>query len=96
MKQNQHKEKTAVEEFVDLYDKMYKIYRMGQIKELFTCLKTLNIYIGNLLKNPNEQKFHKINSNNANFKKRVGDVIGSQKILQLAGFELDSEGFYVQ
>ena len=47
------------------------------------------------MKNPNDPKFQKINSNNPNFKKRVGDVIGSSKILEIAGFELDNDGFFV-
>jgi len=46
---------------------MYNIYRMGQIDVLRTCLKTIHVYTKNILSNPNEEKFKKINGNNPNF-----------------------------
>lgn len=68
-------------ELEDLYNKMYTIYRMGQIKVLLTCVKTIAVYTKNIINNPTEEKFHKINGNNPNFQKRVGDVIGGPEIL---------------
>jgi hypothetical protein len=49
---------------------------------------------GNILKNPNETKFQKINLSNENFKNRVGDVIGGIFILNTCGFQ-EEDGFLV-
>ena len=66
-KGNEKVEKGLKEELEELYGKMYKIYRMGQVAQLKTCLKTLSVYAKNLVEQPLEEKFHKINGNNANF-----------------------------
>ena len=41
-----------------------------------TCFKTLSVYLGNLLKDPNEEKYKRINSSNEAFQKRVGKISG--------------------
>lgn len=87
-------EKTTKEKFNDIYDKMYKIYRMGQLDILRVCIKTLGIYIKNLIKDPANPKFTSINASNANFCKRVKDVIGGEHMLGLVGFVL-VDGMFV-
>jgi len=39
------------------------------------------------VQSPNEEKFRKINLENANFKARVGDIIGGKLLLREVGFE---------
>jgi PUB domain len=39
------------------------------------------------VQNPHEEKFRKINLENANFKARVGDIIGGKVLLKEVGFE---------
>lgn len=73
--------------FEDVYFKMYKIYRMGQHETLKTCIKTLKIYVDNILKDPSNEKFRMINADNPNFCQRVKDVIGGSQILNLLGFK---------
>lgn len=57
-------------------------------------MKTLSIYTKNIIEKPHEDKFKKINGNNPNFQKRVGDTIGGGEILKRIGFRLDNDGFY--
>lgn len=52
-----------------------------------TCFKTISIYLANVLKDPNEEKYKKINLTNAAFQTRVGKVTGALGILKGAGFE---------
>ncbi|KRX06977.1 UBA-like protein [Pseudocohnilembus persalinus] len=60
-----------------------------------TTLKTIGLYIGNIIKNPDEEKFRKINTGNNAFQKRVADSFGGQATLENCGFQLNSEGFLV-
>lgn len=52
-----------------------------------TCFKTITVYLGNVLKDPNEEKYKKINLTNEAFQKRVGKITGGLIILKGAGFE---------
>ena len=61
--------------------------------ELETCFKTIKIYLSNILKDPNELKFRKINKNNEGFKNRISKLIGGVNILKELGFLENSEGF---
>ena len=54
-----------------------------------TCLKTLSIYAGNVVKNPTDPKFLNINLANDAFQKRVGKISGGKIILKALGFEED-------
>ena len=51
-----------------------------------TCFKTLTVYLNNLLKDHNEEKFKRINQANEAFQKRVGKITGGLSILKGAGF----------
>jgi hypothetical protein len=52
-----------------------------------TCFKTISVYLTNILKNPTEEKYRKINLTNDAFQKRVGKINGALSILKGAGFE---------
>ncbi|KAF2944940.1 hypothetical protein DAI22_02g180700 [Oryza sativa Japonica Group] len=55
----------------------------AKVKRAFQTLLT---YIGNVAKNPDEEKFRKIRLSNATFQ-RVGNLHGGIEFLQLCGFE---------
>ena len=57
-----------------------------------TCFKTINIYVGNVVKDPSEPKFQSINLLNEAFQKRVGKINGGRMILKGFGFEEDADG----
>ena len=51
-----------------------------------TCFKTISVYLGNVLKDTNEEKYKKINLGNDAFQKRVGKINGGLQILKGVGF----------
>jgi hypothetical protein len=55
-----------------------------------TCLKTINLYTGNVVKHPNEQKYMSINMGNKAFQERVLQIRGGLPILKAFGFEEDT------
>ncbi|RQM29865.1 hypothetical protein B5M09_009304 [Aphanomyces astaci] len=66
-------------------------YRVGN--DGLTALKTLLVYVTNVLDKPTElDKYGKINSANPAFKKRVGSFIGGLSFLRAIGFEKDLDG----
>ncbi|KMZ60843.1 hypothetical protein ZOSMA_56G00740 [Zostera marina] len=56
----------------------------AKVKKAFQTLLT---YIGNIVKNPNEEKFRKIRLTNPSFQDRVGSLKGGVEFLQICGFE---------
>lgn len=57
-----------------------------------TCLKTISVYTGNVVKDPSDAKFQSINLLNEAFQKRVGKITGGRIILKGFGFEEDADG----
>ncbi|KAG2711978.1 hypothetical protein I3760_04G103800 [Carya illinoinensis] len=51
------------------------------------AFQTLLIYVGNVAKNPDEEKFRKIRLGNPLFQDRVGNLRGGVEFLELCGFE---------
>ncbi|CAN6684783.1 unnamed protein product [Malus baccata var. baccata] len=51
------------------------------------AFQTLQIYVGNVAKNPDEEKFRKIRLSNPLFLDRVGSLVGGIEFLELCGFE---------
>ncbi|KAG1363440.1 UBX domain-containing protein 1-like [Cocos nucifera] len=51
------------------------------------AFQTLLIYVGNVAKNPDEEKFRKIRLSNPTFQDRVGSLKGGIRFLELCGFE---------
>ncbi len=76
-----------------LYEKMYKFYRLGQIDQMRTCIKTAILYLENILKSSDE-KFRQINTGNQNYQTRVGQGVFGEQVLCLCGFE-KNEGILV-
>lgn len=70
--------KTNQAPFEDTYEKMYKFYRLGQLEEMKTAVNTVLIYMRNLLSDFGNPKFKKINRENPNYQKRVGQTVGGE------------------
>jgi len=51
-----------------------------------TCFKTISIYTGNVLKDPNDPKYLSINLENKAFQTRVAKISGGRAILTGFGF----------
>lgn len=60
-----------------------------------TAFKTCHVILGNVLKDPSEEKYRRVNLGNENFQKRVGKITGALSILKGAGFEEQPDGFLV-
>ncbi|XP_023514926.1 chromatin assembly factor 1 subunit A [Cucurbita pepo subsp. pepo] len=56
----------------------------AKVKRAFQTLLT---YVGNVVKNPDEEKFRKIRLSNQTFQDRVGALRGGIEFLELCGFE---------
>jgi len=56
----------------------------AKVKRAFQTLLT---YVGNIAKNPNEEKFRKIRLTNPSFQDRVGSLNGGVEFLHICGFE---------
>ncbi|XP_062078113.1 uncharacterized protein LOC133782759 [Humulus lupulus] len=56
------------------------------------AFQTLLTYVGNVARNPDQEKFRKIRMSNPIFKERVGSVKGGVEFLELCGFERREEG----
>ncbi|XP_078434329.1 ubiquitin-associated (UBA)/TS-N domain-containing protein isoform X2 [Wolffia australiana] len=64
----------------------------AKVKRAFQTLLT---YVGNVAKNPNEEKFRKIRTTNATFQDRVGSMTGGIQFLEICGFEKIEEGEFL-
>lgn len=57
-----------------------------------TCFKTCTTFGNNVLKDPSNEKFRRVNLDNENVKKRVGDISGAKFILKGMGFNPNPDG----
>ncbi|GMF14376.1 unnamed protein product [Phytophthora lilii] len=64
-----------------------KQYRVGN--DGLTAIKTLNVYVKNLIEKPDEEKFRTINLENPAFRKRVASLVGGVAFLKSLGYEKD-------
>ncbi|KAL9436299.1 hypothetical protein AB3S75_022364 [Citrus x aurantiifolia] len=64
----------------------------ARVKRAF---QTLLIYVGNIVKNPNEEKYRKIRLGNPLFQDRVGSMKGGIEFLELCGFEKTEGGDFL-
>ncbi|TXG54123.1 hypothetical protein EZV62_019379 [Acer yangbiense] len=64
----------------------------ARVKRAF---QTLLIYVGNVIKNPNEEKFRKIRVGNLLFQDRVGSMKEGVEFLELCGFEKTEGGNFL-
>jgi hypothetical protein len=56
------------------------------------CLKILKAYIGNIVKNPDEVKYRKINMENKAYKTKVKPFLGAKSLLLCLGFSPSEDG----
>lgn len=56
-----------------------------------TALQTIRIYLENILKNPNEEKFKKITTTKPYFQSKVEIALGASSVLLKAGFVQNAE-----
>ncbi|XP_054781774.1 uncharacterized protein LOC129288970 isoform X2 [Prosopis cineraria] len=59
------------------------------------AFETLLIYVGNVVKNPNQEKYRKIRLSNPLFQDRVGSLNGGVDFLELCGFEKMDDFLYL-
>ncbi|PON70830.1 PUG domain containing protein, partial [Parasponia andersonii] len=59
------------------------------------AFQTLLIYVGNVARNPHEEKFRRIRLSNHLFQERVGSLKGGVEFLELCGFERTEEGEFL-
>lgn len=83
---DEHKPKKAKADLGKIDDYIAKIssYRAGG--DGGKCLKILKVYVGNLVDNPNEEKFKTINMDNNVYKQKVKPFIGAKSLLQAVGY----------
>jgi hypothetical protein len=60
-----------------------------------TCMKTCLTFIQNAMKDPSNEKFRKVNLDNAAVSARVAKINGGLLILRGAGFEQSDEGNFL-
>jgi hypothetical protein len=56
------------------------------------CLKILKTYVGNVVDNPEEEKFKSVNMENKTFKSKVKPFIGAKNLLIAVGFKKNEKG----
>ncbi|XP_061362734.1 uncharacterized protein LOC133306430 isoform X2 [Gastrolobium bilobum] len=59
------------------------------------AFETLLVYVGNVTKNPKEEKYRKIRLSNPLFQDRVGSLNGGVEFLELCGFEKTGDFLYL-
>ncbi|KAL1293535.1 hypothetical protein AAHE18_19G080400 [Arachis hypogaea] len=64
----------------------------GRVRKAF---ETLSIYVRNVVKNPNEEKYRKIRLSNPLFQERVASLNGGVEFLELCGFERTGDFLYL-
>merc|ERR1711966_511996 len=56
------------------------------------CLKILKAYVGNVVKNPDDPKYRKINMENKAYRTKVKPFVGAKSLLLCVGFGPNDEG----
>ncbi|KAF7845577.1 UBX domain-containing protein 1-like [Senna tora] len=67
----------------------------GEQDRVRRAFETLLIYVGNVSKNPDEEKYRKIRLSNPLFQDRVGSLKGGVEFLELCGFERMGDFLYL-
>ncbi|CAI0561094.1 unnamed protein product [Linum tenue] len=101
--------KTAIQDTKQSYD-VKSVEKAEQLRECLRSLKhnhkddeltvtkafqTLLVYVGNVARNPDLEKFRKIRISNPAFQSRVGRLRGGIQFLELCGFEITEEGKFL-
>lgn len=74
---------------MDEYIEKISSYRAGGDGK--NCLKILLAYVGNILSNPDEEKYKSINTDNKAYKTKVKPFIGAKSLLLAVGFTENKE-----
>ena len=69
---------------------LYTEFRQPGVAKL--CFKTCNTFVGNVLKDVNEEKYKKVNLDNNAVNTRVGKINGGKAILKGLGFYENPDG----
>ncbi|XP_010685047.2 uncharacterized protein LOC104899536 [Beta vulgaris subsp. vulgaris] len=64
----------------------------ARVKKAF---QTLQIYIRNVMNNPDVEKFRNLRINNSVFQERIGSLTGGVRFLELCGFERTNQGQFL-
>mmetsp|Transcript_16057 Transcript_16057/g.24345 ORF Transcript_16057/g.24345 Transcript_16057/m.24345 type:complete len:529 (+) Transcript_16057:48-1634(+) len=75
---------------MDEYISKISSYRAGG--DGGNCLKILKAYIGNVVKNPDDPKYRKINMENKAYRMKVKPLMGAKNLLLCVGFAVNEEG----
>ncbi|RZB60394.1 UBX domain-containing protein 1 isoform B [Glycine soja] len=67
----------------------------GEDARVRRAFQTILVYVGNVAKNPKEDKYRKIRLNNPLFQDRVGSLNGGVEFLELCGFERTGDFLYL-
>ncbi|KAK7389372.1 hypothetical protein VNO78_24338 [Psophocarpus tetragonolobus] len=67
----------------------------GEDARVRKAFQTLIIYVGNVAKNPKEEKYRKIRLSNQLFQDRIGRLNGGVEFLELCGFERRGDFLYL-
>ena len=81
---------TAVDDLRKILVEIKKTHKDTNDEGVATCFKTLLLYLGNVMKDPEDAKFRTIKLANGAFQKRVQSV-GGDAFLRRVGFEDDGE-----
>jgi hypothetical protein len=85
-----HKKIQASSAKIDDYIQKVSAYRAGG--DGGKCLKILVAYVGNVVDNPEEEKFKIINMENKAYKTKVKPFIGAKNLLVAVGFKENKGG----
>jgi len=89
-KQQRKKKAKADVARIDEYITKISSYRAGG--DGGKCLKVLKAYVGNVVDNPDEEKFRSINMDNKAFKTKVKPFVGAKNLLMAVGFQPNDVG----
>lgn len=80
-----------------LYDCLRRLrrYHKDEDARVKKAFQILQIYIRNVVKNPDVEKFRKIRLSNPVFQERVGSLTGGIRFLELCGFERTNRGQFL-
>lgn len=85
---------TKVDQLRECLRKLKRSHQ-GEDARVRRAFQTLIIYVGNVAKNPNEEKYRKIRLSNPLFQDRVGSLNGGVEFLELCGFERTGDFLYL-
>ncbi|KAF3456581.1 hypothetical protein FNV43_RR01235 [Rhamnella rubrinervis] len=85
---------TRVEQMRECLRSLKQNYKDDDAK-VKRAFQTLLTFVGNVAKNPDEEKFRKIRLTNQSFQERVGALKGGVEFLELCGFEKQEGGEFL-